>query len=200
MKNKSLLITSLVFVALMVFAYTLYPKLSEQYIANAGGTPFDTDISDTADPLETKAPTPAVLADDFTVYDEDMNKVKLSDFFGTPIVVNFWATWCGPCKSELPAFDSARVKYDGEVIFLMVNLTDGYQDTVDRVKTFVSDGGYGFPVYFDTEYDAATTFGVYSIPETLFINADGSLMDIRIGAMSESVLESYIARLIANTK
>ena len=203
MKNKTLLITSLIFVALMVFSYTIYPKLSEKFFdsnVNEQPTSPTEALSDTLTPETQADTTPTVQSPDFTVYDTDGNAVKLSSFFGKPIVINFWATWCGPCKSELPAFDSTSAKYDGEVVFLMVNLTDGYQDTVDKVKAFASNNGYTFPVYFDTTMEAATVYGVYSIPETVFINADGSLMDIRIGALSESALEGYIAKLIANAK
>ena len=78
----------------------------------------------------------------------------------------------------------------------MINLTDGQRETVESVKKYVSDSGYSFPVYYDTDYNASNTYGVYSIPETVFINADGSLYDIRIGAMNESVLEDYIKQMI----
>ena len=203
MKNKTLLITSVIFVALMVFAYTIYPKLSEKFFdsnVNEQPTSPTEAVSDTLTPETQADTTPTVQSPDFTVYDTDGNAVKLSSFFGKPIVINFWATWCGPCKSELPAFDKASAQYDGEVVFLMVNLTDGYRDTVDKAKTFASNNGYSFPMYFDTTREAATVYGVYSIPETVFINADGSLMDIRVGTLSESALEGYIAKLLANAK
>lgn len=100
--------------------------------------------------------------------------MKLSDFAGTPVVINFWATWCSPCKAELPAFEAAFQQYGEQVHFMMINMTDGARDTVDGVKDFVAGGEYSFPLYFDTELDAAYAYGVYSIPMTVFINADGS--------------------------
>ncbi len=135
-------------------------------------------------------------ADDFTVYDSNLNGVKLSEKFGKPIVINFWASWCGPCCSELPSFDAMYKKYGDEVVFLMINLTDGQSETVSSVKKFIKDAGYTFPVYYDIQYDASKTYGVNSIPETVFINADGSLYDIAIGAMSEVSLETFIKKLI----
>ena len=93
-------------------------------------------------------------APDFTVINNNGDEVKLSDYIGKLVVVNFWATWCGPCASELPAFDNAYEKYKDEVEFLMVNLTDGYSETVDKVKKYVKDNGYTFPVYYDTKYSA----------------------------------------------
>ena len=91
---------------------------------------------------------PAAAAVDFTVTDREGNTVKLSEFFGKPIIINFWATWCGPCKSELPVFDEAYRKYGEGVTFLMVNLTDGYRDTVEAVKAFIEDNDYTFPRIF----------------------------------------------------
>ncbi len=132
---------------------------------------------------------------DFSILDADGNEVKLSDFFGTPIVLNFWASWCPPCKAELPDFEEACKKYEGKVVFLMVNLTDGQRETVEEAKDFVASQGYTFPVYFDTKYEAAYTYGVSSIPQTYFINADGSLEARATGMISASQLEQGIGMI-----
>lgn len=186
MKNKVWIIIAVAFIAIMILAVVFYPKLAEKYSADS--TPANTKSS------------AIVQADDFTVYDSEMNKVKLSDYFGKPIVINFWASWCGPCKSELPAFNFLYKEYKDDVVFLMINLTDGQRDTVSSIKKFVFNNGYSFPVYYDIEYDASNTYGVRSIPETVFINADGSLYDTRVGAMSEVVLENYIKQMIGEEK
>jgi len=135
-------------------------------------------------------------AADFEVLNNEGEKVKLSDFFGKPIVVNFWATWCGPCQAELPEFQEAYNTYNGQIEFLMVNLTDGYGDTVEGVKKFVQDNTYTFPLYFDTEYSAANAYGIYSIPQTLFIDADGNIVKSYIGMMNKRTLEKYIKDLL----
>lgn len=139
-------------------------------------------------------------APDFTVYDGEGNAVKLSDFAGTPVVINFWATWCSPCKAELPAFEAAFQQYGEQVHFMMVNMTDGARDTVDGVKDFVSGGEYSFPLYLDTELDAAYAYGVYSIPMTVFINANGSLYKSHSSMISEEKLNNYIDALIENNQ
>ena len=182
MKHKTWLIAAFVFIAIMILAAALYPKLAEKYSADS--IPDETNLG------------AAVQAEDFTVYDSEMSEVKLSDYFGKPIVINFWASWCEPCKSELPAFHNLYEKYKDDVAFFMINLTDGQRDTVSGIQKFVSDNSYSFPVYYDIEYDAANTYGVYSIPETVFIHADGSLYDIRVGAMNEVTLENYIEQMI----
>lgn len=133
-----------------------------------------------------------VPAEDFTVQDWEGGQVSLSDYYGKPIVVNFWATWCGPCKSELPAFDNAYAAYQDEITFLMVNMTDGYSETVAGTKQFIEENGYSFPVYFDTSYEAYQAYGVTAIPMTLFIDANGKLITSQLGAMSESTFEGYL--------
>ena len=153
----------------------------------------DTDAPDTpADTAPEKNPSQAL---DFTVQDWEGNMVKLSDFFGKPIVLNFWASWCPPCKAELPDFDDACKKYDGEVVFLMVNMTDNQMETVEVAKDFIKTYGYDFPVYFDVSYEAAMVYGVRSIPQTYFINAEGEAVATATGMISAAQLEQGIGMI-----
>ena len=78
----------------------------------------------------------------------------------------------------------------------MVNLTDGYSDTIDKVSSFISEGNYSFPVYFDTESNAADAYNIYSIPETFFIDASGNIVASYTGSLTEANLENYIQYLI----
>lgn len=133
-------------------------------------------------------------APDFTVLDTDGNQVKLSDFFGQPIVLNFWATWCPPCKAELPDFEKACAEND-DVVFLMVNLTDGSRDTVDVVNAFISQNGYTFPVYYDTSYSAANAYGVSSIPVTYFIDRSGNVAVSHLGMISSQALADGMEKI-----
>ena len=134
----------------------------------------------------------SVQAADFVVYDRNNAQTRLSDHFGKPVVVNFWATWCGPCRSELPAFDAAAKQYAGSIDFMMINLAENFSDTVDSALNFVSESGYTFPVYFDSDAQAANTYGIYSIPLTLFIRSDGSVMAMHTGSMDQATLQSYL--------
>ena len=172
----------------------------ERETTNVEQKPYDsTTTTAVHQPYETttQSAPPADLATDFVVYDGSGNPVRLSDHFGKPIVVNFWASWCGPCCSELPHFDAAAEAYDGQIDFMMVNLTDGYSETVSSVKSFVADNGYSFPVYYDTSENAANAYSIYSIPLTVFIRADGTVMDSHVGSMDSYTLQNYLARLTA---
>lgn len=143
------------------------------------------DSSSSADVQLTQAPN-------FTVYDIEGNEINLSDFFGKPIIVNFWASWCGPCKMEMPDFDEAYQTYGNDISFLMVNITDGSRETVEIASSFIEESGYSFPVYYDTNYSAAITYSVSSLPTTYFIDADGNLIAHARGAIDDATLQKGI--------
>ncbi len=192
-KQWKWLLSALALVALLVIAAALYRSLSDRF---APGTTVP--YSPASEETETaEVPSAEDLAADFAVFDANDTQVRLSEHFGKPLVVNFWASWCGPCRSELPAFDAAAKNNAGSVEFMMVNLTDGFSETVESVQSFLEENGYTFPVYFDTNEDAAQTDSVYSIPLTVFIRADGTVMDSHVGSMDETMLQSYITQLLA---
>ena len=194
MKKKTLLITLFVLLAVLGVAAALYPKLSAgmqtQQLATTPTAPATEPTADaapeTAPAEEPEATEPEpVAAPDFTVQDWDGNEVKFSDYVGKPIVLNFWAHWCGPCQMEMPEFNAAYERLGGEVTFLMVHEGAAVEDGKEKV----TEGGYTFPVVFDVDSSAGNLYGITAFPTTFFIDKEGNLQAYYMGAMDADLLQ-----------
>ena len=197
-RKKTFLILLLVLILLLGGASVLYNSLGQQAAPEqlsirqtqeptVQETAAQETISETAAPQGQKTPAP-----DFTVYDAEGNEVKLSDFLGKPVVLNFWASWCGPCKMEMPEFHEKYLELGEEVQFLMINLTDGSREPVDVAASFLASQEYTFPVLYDTKSSAAAAYGIRSIPATFFIDAEGYAIAQATGAISADTLQRGI--------
>ena len=112
-------------------------------------------------------------APNFTIKRLDNDtKVSLADFAGRPIVINFWATWCGPCKMEHPVLDWAAKQYADRAVFLGIV----FEDTEENTKRFLVENGWSFVQLFDPKSTVAVDYGVSGVPETYFIDKQGIIV------------------------
>lgn len=216
-KTKSLLLVILALVLLLGGAYVLYHKLSQEVAPDqlavqdgsqpqkepdgepgvSGERPAEDPAESTEEPAEEPGESEAekMSAPDFTVYDRDNNEVHLSDFLGKPVVLNFWASWCGPCKNEMPDFNELYTELGEEVQFLMVNMTASARESFEKATAFIDEQGFSFPVLYDLDSDAAAAYGIYSLPTTLFIDAQGYGVAQATGTIDRATLEKGIGMI-----
>lgn len=121
------------------------------------------------------------LAPDFQLQNPSGQAVSLSQFRNRPVLLNFWASWCGPCREEMPLIQGIfedKAWSDKGLVILGIDLGE---DSV-TVERFMKSNGLSFPVLLDTKQNVAEKYNIRAIPTTFFIDEDGIIKDIRIGA------------------
>ncbi len=131
-------------------------------------------------------------APDFRLKTLDDQNFALSDLRGTPVVLNFWATWCGPCQRELPSLQKAAQKYAGRVQIIGVDQGEEAQ----TVQRYVDKLGLSFTIPLDHNHDAANAYEVRLMPTTYFIDSDGIIRSIVMGEMNSITLAENIAGIL----
>jgi peroxiredoxin len=131
-------------------------------------------------------------APDFTLTDLQGNNVTLSQYKGKNIYLNFWASWCGPCKDELPDIEKIHQEYkDKDLVVLTVN--PGEEKEI--VKKFIEDQKYTFPVLLDSKMDVARLYKTNDIPVSLFINKEGTIVFKKVGLMTGEEMKKAVDSL-----
>jgi len=142
------------------------------------------------------ASSPALVgsvAPDFALSDLDGNPVRLADLRGRPAIVNFWASWCGPCVEEFPLLEDAARRHEADGLAIVGIV---YQDRSEAARTFMSRNGASWPAAMDPGERVAAAYGILAPPETFFIGRDGTIVARQIGQLSEGSLEDQLAAII----
>ncbi len=192
MKNKKVLLLCLGFVVLIGGAALLYNVLAARGTVDQLSTQQPPAASGEGAASSAAEEQPRMDAPEFTAYDADDNPVRLSDYFGKPIVLNFWASWCSPCKSEMPEFDEKYREIGEDVQFLMVNVTTSARESYENASSFIAEQGFAFPVLYDKDGVGSVVYNTYSLPVTYFIDADGKLVAQATGAINGELLQKGI--------
>ncbi|NDJ51724.1 MAG: TlpA family protein disulfide reductase [Chloroflexi bacterium] len=138
------------------------------------------------------APVEGEPAPDFVGMTPDGEELALSDLRGRPVAINFWATWCGPCRVEMPDLEAASQHDQKEgLVVLGVNIGE----TEEEVRAFYEELGVTFPTVLDPNGDIVETYRVRGFPTTVWVDADGNVFSYRIGVLTESEIEETVALL-----
>ena len=178
--------------------YNLIVMVLVLVIVIGGGMLLYRNLSGSVD-LGAMVPTEEIsenAAPDVNIVDAEGNAVKLSDFRGKGVVLNFWASDCGYCIAEMPHFQAAFEEYGEDVHFLMVNMSEAFGDSREDAAKVLADGGYTFPVYYDDFAECAYGYGINAIPVTVFIDKDGNIVSYKTGMMNEADLQRRILTIL----
>ena len=141
-------------------------------------------------PEDSEAGSAASSAPGSVLEDLDGNSVALSDFAGQIIVLNFWASWCPPCRQEMPDLEELdkEFKESGEAVLITVNLTDGQRETKESARQYIDENGFGFTVLFDEQGLLASEYGISAIPQTFVLDRNGDVAGSIIGATTRAAI------------
>ena len=165
------------------------PDGQENNVAGADSSTEENEAGDAASEV-----IPAV---DFELTDQYGVAHRLEDYKGKTIFLNFWATWCPPCKAEMPDIQEIYETYDTEgedalVVLGVATPSMGQEGTEEEIKAFLEENGYTYPVLMDTEGELFGAYGVYSLPTTFMIDREGNVFGYVSGMLTKDMMESII--------
>lgn len=165
-------------------------------ILGAGWTAISAKLPGVTNSPGIPAPKAGFLAPDFTLSTLGGDDVTLSDLRGQAVIINVWASWCSPCRAEMPALESIYQEYGDEgIVLLAVNATN--QDNLNQAITFADELGLSFPILIDEQGVVSRLYQVSALPSTFFIRPDGTIEEVVIGGpMSEVLLRTRVETLL----
>lgn len=139
------------------------------------------------------APVKGHPAPPFELVTLDEETLRLSDLKGKPVILNFWATWCGPCRAEFPEFQDASVDNAGRLIIIGINNTS--TDRAEAVPDFLAEFGVTFPIALDETGEVGDLYQIRGLPTTIFIDSNGIVNEVFTGPLNQAYIESKISEL-----
>jgi thiol-disulfide isomerase/thioredoxin len=133
-------------------------------------------------------------APDFSLTDLNHQTVQLKKLFGKPIILNFWATWCGPCRIEMPMLESFYQDHIEEIELIAINM----QEKEQPVQIFANEYGLDFPLLLDQDAEVSTLYRIHGLPTSIILSAEGKISAVHIGVISESQLIGYLEKMGIN--
>ena len=204
-KRTKLILLSVALLAAFLAATVLFDRMVDRdLLSQAAAVPDYVPGNKEPLPEQTKAPeetTPTPEREDapnITITDSEGNTHTLEEFRGKPVVLNFWASWSGPSQRELAMFQSAYDDYKNQVHFLMINTVSDERETREKAEKMIADGGYTFPVYYDTDASAANAFGVKTLPTSYFVDANGKAIAYAAGELNRYNFERGLMKCYEN--
>jgi peroxiredoxin len=134
-------------------------------------------------------------APNFTTYDTYGNEVTLRDYHGRPVVLNFWATWCVPCRQELPVLQAAYEAYQGTGL-VMLAISQDVAGQKETVRSFMANLGITFPPLLDPEGSVAAHYNIFLLPSTIFIDPAGTVVAMHFGLMTRVQIEKHLVAIM----
>lgn len=167
-------------------------------------TPTPPEPSETPESEETADPN-AIPALDFTLVDQFGNTHSLADYAGKTIFLNFWATWCPPCKAELPEIQQLYENYsrEGEDALIVLGVAGpgmGSEGTAEEIAAFLEDNGYTYPVLMDTEGSLFYGYGITAFPTTFMIDRDGNVFGYLTGQMTYDIMVDIVTQTMTGER
>jgi peroxiredoxin len=163
--------------------------------APAAGTPYFTTVLAPVHVSSAPAPVQGAPAPDFSLKTLDGQQATLSQLKGHPVLINFWASWCPPCRLEMPDLVKAYAAHKAEG-FVLLGLNATALDSLPDVTAFVKEFGMTFPVLLDPDGSVEALYRLRGLPLSVFVDRQGIISRLNIGAMSADQIEQYIGEIL----
>jgi peroxiredoxin len=172
-------------IGLVILAGSGWIEFSRTLVGSAAGEAASTGLE--------PAPVAGHPAPDFALPTLTGETIRLSDYKGKPVLLNFWATWCGPCRAEFPDFQKAAVDNAGSLVIIGINNTT--TDQKEQIPAFLDEFGVTFPIVLDETGQTAKAYNILGLPTSIFIDRHGRVNEVFTGPINKAYIESKLPEL-----